>query len=434
MLVFLIIGCSEKVFENNSSNKSRNQKWNEDIAYFENEYLHESKTFPKDSILNCKRVLSDLKSQIDSMTDNQIVLQLSRCIAMANNGHTTIHLSRMDKIPLRFYWFKEGLHIIKTDSDSKDYLGSKVLEINSIKIDSVLSYLQPYLSGIESFKKFTATNYLASPQILNGIGLTAEDSMSLTLLKGKDTLTASFKVKEMPNSKYEYESWNDLYPDQVNDNSWEYLLANNDSLPIYLEKMDEGVFYSFIDSEKIAYFNINALWYKAADFKGLIDDFLDELKSKREYDVVIDLRYYTGGNYLKPTKLATIPPKIIDKNSKIYLITSPMTFSAGLVTAARVKYFAKDKLVVVGEEVGDNLVFWAEGDYFKTPNFEIRIQDSKYQHDWKDDSFTLGKTFWVNKFYGVPAGDLKVDRKIELSYKDYLNRKDPILDWITNQK
>ena len=434
ILLTLTIGCKEQKFENNTSEKSRNQKWNEDIAYFESEYLNESKTFPKDSIADCKLVLSNLKLQIDSLTDNQIVLQLSRCVAMANNGHTTIHLSSMDKIPLRFYWFKEGLYIIKTDSSSKQYLGSKILEINSIKTDSVFRHLKPYLSGIESFKKFTATNYLASPQILNGIGLAAKDSMSLTLLRAKDTLTVSFRVKEMSNSKYEYESWNDLYPDQAHDNSWQYLLDNNDSLPLYLKKMNEGVFYSFLDSEKIAYFSINALWYKAPDFKGLIDDFLDELKNKTDYNVVIDLRYYTGGNYLKPTKLATKPPKIIDKNRKIYLITSPMTFSAGLVTAARVKYFAKDKAVVVGEEVGDNLVFWAEGDYYKTPNFKIGIQDSKYKHDWKDDSFSLGKTFWVNKFYGVPAKDLKVDKKIELSYEDYLNEKDPILEWIINQE
>lgn len=430
----LIIGCNEQKSEVNTSEKSRNEKWIEDITYFESGYLNKSNTFPKDSIFNCKQILSTLKSQIDSVSDNQIILQLSKCVAMANNGHTTIHLSGMNKIPVRFYWFDDGLYIIKADKTSGQHLGSKVLEINSTKIDTVFKLLKPYLSGIESFKKFTATNYLASPQILNGIGLTAKDSMQLTLLQGKDTLAVSFKIKEMPNSKYEYETWDDLYPDWNKNDNWEYILSKNDSLPLYLKKMNEGVFYSFLDSEKIAYFSINALWYKSSDFKGEINKFLDELKTKTDYNVVIDLRYYTGGNYLIPTKLATKPPKIIDENKKIYLITSPMTFSAGIVTAARVKYFAKNKIVVVGEEVGDNLIFWAEGDYYKTPNFGIEIQDSKYQHDWKDDNFTLGKTFWVNKFYGVAAKDLKVDKKIPFRYEDYQNGNDPILDWIINQK
>jgi hypothetical protein len=425
-----MIGCGKQQTEINHSEKTRSEKWIEDIAYFENEYLNASKTFPKDSISSAKLLLTGLKTQIDALSDNQIILQLSKCVAMANNGHTTIHLSGMDKIPIRYYWFTDGLYIIKTDKPSAEYLGTKVLKINSIEIDTVLERLKPYLSGIDRLKKINATNYLASPKILNGIGLTAQDSMELTLLKGKDTLEVTFKIKEMPNSKYEYETWSDLYPEWTKNDSWEYILTKNDSLPLYLRHMDEGVFYAFLDSKKIAYFSINALWYKSQDFKGKIKGFLDELKTKRDYNVVIDLRYYTGGDYLIPTKLSTKPPKLIDTDRKIYLITSPMTFSAGLVTAARIKYFAKDKIVVVGEEVGDNLKFWAEGDYYKLPNSGIKIQDSKYEHDWKDDKFILGRTFWVNAFYGVPAKNLKVNKEIQLGFEDYINKRDPILEWI----
>lgn len=416
-----MIGCGEQKTEKNLSEKTRSEKWIEDLAYFENEYLAESRIFPKDSISSCKTLLAHLRTKLDTLSDNKIILQLSRCVAMANNGHTTIQLSWMDKIPLRFYWFSDGLYIIKTDSSSAQYLGTRVLDINSIEIDTVLKRLKPYLSGIDSFKKFTATNYLASPEILNGIGLTAHDSMRLTLLKGKDTLEVTFKVKEMPNSKYEYETWDDLYPDWNKNDSWNYLLTKNDSLPLYLKHMNEGVFFTFLDSKKIAYFSINALWYKCKDFKGKIEEFIGKLKTKTDYNVVLDLRYYTGGNYLIPTKLATKPPKIIDDDKKIYLITSRMTFSAGLVTAARIKYFAKDKIVVVGEKVGDNLKFWAEGDYYNLPNSGIKIQDAKYQHDWQDDKFTLGKTFWVNAFYGVPAKNLNVNKEIQLSFEDYLN-------------
>ncbi|APG59863.1 hypothetical protein [Christiangramia salexigens] len=428
--IFAVIGCGEQQTDIYQSEKTRIEKWIEDIAYFENDYLKESKTFSKDSIASSIKLLTSLKTKIGSLSDNEIILQLSKCVAMANNGHTTIHLSGMDKIPVRFYWFSDGLYIIKTDKSSEEFLGSKVLNINSIEIDTVLKRLKPYLSGIDRFKKFIASNYLTSPQILNGIGLTAPDSMRLTLLKGKDALDVCFGIKEMPDNKYEYETWADLYPDWTNSDSWEYFLKRNDSLPLYLKHMNEGVFYTFLDSKKIAYFSINSLWYKSGDFKEQIEEFLDELKRKRDYNIVFDLRYYTGGDYLIPTKLATKPPRIINKDKKIYLITSSMTFSAGLVTAARIKYFAKDKIVIVGEEVGDNLKFWAEGDYYKTPNFVIEIQDSKYEHDWKDNEFILGRTFWINAFYGVPAENLDLDKKIQLSFKDFQDGNDPILDWI----
>lgn len=137
-IIIILISCGEQETGNNRSEKTRSEKWNEDLAYFKNEYLTKSRTFPKDSISSCTTLLADLTAKISTLTDNQIILQLSRCVAMANNGHTTLQLSWMDKIPLRFYWFNDGLYVIKTDSSSAQYLGAKVLDINSIEIDTVL--------------------------------------------------------------------------------------------------------------------------------------------------------------------------------------------------------------------------------------------------------------------------------------------------------
>ncbi len=433
VLIICFSACSSSNEVEPGPASTRQEKWSADLAYFEDIYLTRSKTFPQDSLVSCKKVLRHLKENLNTLSNAEITLGLSKCVAMADNGHTTIHLSHMATVPLRLYWFKDGLHIIKTDKPSAAYLGTKILAINGMPIKSVYKKLAPHLSGIPSFKKFTATHYLSSPEILSGIGLSEPKQMELTLLKGADTLSATFTTKEMPNPTYTYESWSDLYPDWNTEDDWAYTLPKNKVLPLYLEHMDKGVFYHFLEEEQLAYFSINALWYKEADFKGKIQAFLKELKGKKDYDVVLDLRYYTGGNYLIPTDLASQPPKIINDDQKIYLVTSPMTFSAGLVTAARTKYFAKDKLVIVGEEVGDRLKFWAEGDYYKTPHFEIQIQDSKFEHDWEDNTFTFGKSFWVNNFYGVGAKHLKVDQPIQLGYNDYHQGVDPILDWIKAQ-
>lgn len=85
----------------------------------------------------------------------------------------------------------------------------------------------------------------------------------------------------------------------------------------------------------------------------------------------------------------------------------------------------------IGEKAGDNLKFWVDGDYDKLPNSGIEIQDAKYEHDWQN-KFTIGKTFWLNAIYGVPARNLDVDKEIQLSFEDYLNGKDAILEWILN--
>lgn len=428
--LLLLFGCKNRDNGGGTTGKTHKQVWTEDLDYFENVYLNESSTFPKDSIPSCKLLLSTLKSQIDLLTDNQIILQLSRCVAMANNGHTTIPLGFMAQIPMRFYRFSDGLYVIKTDQTSKDYLGAKLLKINSMEIEEVEIKLNPYLSGIDRWKEFKATDYLSSPEILHGIGLSERNEMTLTLFLDKDTVELTSSTQKMKSTKDE--SWSNLYADP-NEPNWHHVLSENAAQPLYLKHMKEGVFYTFLDSENLAYFSINGYWHQAGNFKAQIKAFIEELKQKPNYDVVLDLRYFTGGNYTIPVDLASKPPELIDPDQNIFLITSNMTFSAGLVTAARIKYYAGDKIIIVGEEVGDNLKFWAERDDYTLPNSGIRILDADAEHDWQDDTFTFGTSFWVNAFYGVPAKSLKVDQEIKMSFEDYMAGKDPIFEWITTR-
>ncbi len=435
LTLIILNSCGEQRTQIDQLEKPRLEKWIEDITYFEQEFVNNSKPFPKDSIAPCLIRLKRLRANIIKLSDTQIMLELSRCAVMANNGHTGLSWGEMDAIPLRFYQFSDGMYIVKADSMLSEYLGAKVLKINSIEVSEVQKLVYPYISGIDRWKKYESSFRINSPKILHALGIGKKDSLTLTLipLHGRDSVEVSFAVKEIENDKKGNDSWADLYPNNTKGNAWQYVKKSKENLPTYLKNTEDGVFYEFMDEEKIAYFGINRLWENCPDFKGEINEFLDILKTKANYNVVIDLRYFTGGNYIIPSKLATKPPKIIDEDKKIYLITSNKTFSAGLVTAARVKHFAKDKIVIVGEEVGDNLKFWAEGISHELPNSGIKIYDSKYEHDWKDDKFIPLKTFWVNAFFGVPAKDLKVDKEMQLSFDDYMKDKDPILDWIINE-
>ena len=436
LTLIVLNSCDEQQAKMDQLEKSRHEKWMEDITYFEEEFVNNSRPFPKDSIAPCLIRLKDLKANIEVLSDTQIMLELSRCVVMANNGHTGLSWGEMDAIPLRFYQFSDGMYIVKADSMLSEYLGAKVLKINSIEVEKVQKIVYPYISGIDRWKKYESSFRINSPKILHALGIGKKDSLTLTLipLNRTDSVTVSFAAKKIENDKERSDSWADLYPNIARGNAWRYVKNSKENLPLYLKNTEDGVFYKFMDAEKVAYFGINRLWGNCPDFKGEINEFLDKLKTKTNYNVVIDLRYFTGGDYTIPTKIATKPPKIIDENKKIYLITSNKTFSAGVVTAARIKYFAKDNIVIVGEEVGDNLKFWAEGITYKLPNSGIKIYDSKYEHDWQDNKFIPLRTFWVNLFYGVAAKDLKVDKEIQVSFNDYMKDRDPILDWILSEE
>lgn len=434
LLLFFLFNCAGKSANSIVDTKSRHDKWIEDLNYFETEFVDKSQTYSNDSVLSCKKYLKTLKLNIDKLDDNEIILDLSKFIAMANNGHTSIHLNWMKKIPFRFFWFADGLFIIKASNDYERYLGSKVLMINSLTVDKVQECLNPYLSGNTNWKRYIGTDYLCSPAILNGIGLTSKDSLRLTLLIGTDTTSIWFNTSDIKETNYE--SWENLChlnSEVYENNGWKYVLNDANKIPSYLQSPDKAAYYKIVDSLHVAYLNVNCNWNKGLILNKLFDEFIDSIKKSSVKSIICDFRFNTGGNFMLSLKLAKQMPKYLPANSKIYLITSNMTFSAGIVTAARIKYFANEKIVIVGENVGDNLKFRSESRPVKLPNSGLSFQDAKYEHDWINNSFKPFKTYWFNIFFGVPAKDLKVDKVIRLSFNDFISKRDPIYDWIIKQ-
>lgn len=434
LALITLFSCSKKYVIIIPSENNRKERWTQDIEYFKNEFVDKAKTYTEDLKDSCLARLANLEDQIDELSDFQIKLELSRCVVLADNAHTTLPIVSKEKIPLRFYRFSDGIYVIRTDSLSSTYLGSKILKINSVDVEEVEARLFPYISGLERAKKQRTIDCITSPEILYEAGIIeTEDFLSLTLVKNGQITEVSFGFVESKKDRAWYKNWANLYPDQFGQAKWKFIKTNKDKLPLYLAKADQGVFYSFEEREKIAYFHINSFWNDCPNFKELVDNFNEALKIKRDYTVVIDLRFHTGGDYTYSNKLATQPPKIINDDRKIYLITSNKTYSAAIVTAARVKYFAKDKIVIVGEEVGDRLKFWAESKACTLPNSGIKIYNPRKEHDWRDNKRSIFRTHFANFLFGVPAKDLKVDKEIGLSFKEFLDNRDPALDWIIEQ-
>lgn len=431
--LLLFTGYAKQSTLINSVKKDRTTKWIEDINYFEKEFLNTAKTYTEDSRDSCKVILNSLKERVDELSDTQIILGLSKCVVLADNGHTTLPIGSKKKIPLRFYRFSEGIHVVRSDSAHQKYLGAKVLKINNIDINEIERQLFPYISGIERAKLNRTIDLITSPKILKEAGIIdTEEFLAVTLLHNNKIEEVSLSAT-LHKDRAWWKNWANLYP--VNDNeAYFFLKSNKQQLPLYLREADQGVFYSFFDKEKIAYFHINSFWEDCPNFKERIDNFNEELKTKRDYDVVIDLRFYTGGDYTYANKLATKPPKIINQDKNIYLITSNKTYSAAIVTAARVKYYAKNRIVIVGEEVGDRLKFWAESKACELPNSGINAYNPRKEHDWKDNKRGIFRTHITNFLYGVPAKELKVNKEIQISFKDYLKNRDSILEWIIEQK
>jgi hypothetical protein len=99
-----------------------------------------------------------------------------------------------------------------------------------------------------------------------------------------------------------------------------------------------------------------------------------------------------------------LPPE-----GKLVILTSANTFSAAISTAARLKYYAGPRAMLVGEEMGDRGSFWGEGGTTTLPNSGIAIRYTTAYHDWENGCglSQIRTCFYLNYVYGTAAGPLQ---------------------------
>jgi len=406
--------------------ENRNEAWRQDLSHFQENYFKVCKSFPRDSIFKANQIIDSIKQNIDRLSDNKIQLLISRCVSMADDAHTSVHFGKFRRIPLRLYLFDDGLYVIKAKKGFEQYLGLRVNKICNKTIDELIDILDIYMSGNDSWIKYKSSYLFASPDFFEGLNISKQaDSIKYEFVSEKDTIIDYLKVEQKTDFSDESDTWRDLAPSNnliLDTTNWVHVLTKN--IPLYLSKPNIPGFFFQLDSLNSLYIQINT----STKISGFVNEIEESIKSKKVQNLIIDLRLNGGGNYMQQAAFSQIIPKAF--NGNIFIITGYGTFSAGICTAARLKYYSKDKAVIIGQEIGDRLHFWAEGKQFLLPNSKIRIRAANGYHDWEDNKFIPFKTLWVNIFFGVPAKDLTPDIIVDNNYCDYINGTDKIMSEI----
>jgi len=407
--------------------KTRYEAWEQDLTFFKDNYFKVCKSFPKDSVAKALVLIDSISNNINELSDNKIQLLLSKCVSMADDAHTSVHFGKFNRIPLRFYLFDDGLFVIKAKKGFEEYLGYKVNRISDKKVDELISITDLYMSGNDSWNRYKSSYFLASPDFYEGIDLTLQsDSIKIEFVSNKDTIVNYFKSEKRTDYSDEYDSWRDLAITNTmvfDTTNWIHLKQDNSLL--YLSQPNKPAFFTRIDSLNALYVSVNT----STKITGFVKKIEQEIGANNYQNLIIDFRLNGGGNYLQQAAFSKIIPKSFDGN--IFIITGNGTFSAGICTVARLKYYSGEKAVIIGQEVGDRLNFWAEGRQFRLPNSRIRIRAATGYHDWENNKYIPFKSFWINTIFGVPAKDLSPDYKVKNTFDDYKNGIDKVLTEIT---
>jgi hypothetical protein len=442
ILLIGMAGCRSISSPRLPAPSNRDEAWVQDLTYLKETFPRHNKSFDGDSLAAFNGIMGKALDSVPELTNNEIYVQLLRAVATPGDRHTGINFMpssrKLRRLPIRFYWFSDGLYVIRAAAEHADLLGARITEIGGVRPEVLVSRMRDLVSGSDSALRYDSIYYLSSPDFLHGLGV-IKDPDSVTLrLETLDGSVVSRGLDTMPMGEaiWGYESWRELSPlstESMDATDFEHVLENV-SLPYYLSDPNRAAFGRIIAGGSVLYVQINQNTNLNSKMSEVAEQVKELFRSTSIDSVIVDLRFNTGGNLLLTTELVKGIPEWHTGSGNIYIIVGGPTFSAGIVTAARLKYYAGDRAVVVGEPASDGLQFWAETRFFTLPNSNIRLYAAYRYHNWEDTNYDRNKPhFWLMRQVGVPAGDLSIDMPVEMSFADYLSGRDTILEAILRQ-
>ncbi|WP_394223152.1 hypothetical protein [Alteromonas gracilis] len=339
---------------------SRNDAWTYDLYFL----LSEIKRLHVDPFHKISEEELELKTKaiaenIPNLDDQQIVFQFMELLATVGNGHNFIvptHSLKgaFTRLPVQFYWFNDGIYIVKADSEYKNLIGRKVVSVGNKPVEHVMEKIEGINARDNEMQQhWLGPYYLALPEVLEGLGIVNDAknvAFTLTDKNGKSdevTLTgAPFNFSGFP-----------TLPGLESADSPEYLTRKNDNY-WYLENKQSNYFY--IQFNAVAQSKSQSL----AQFSNEVRQ---KLKQNNIGNVVLDLRHNSGGNgsIVPPLTRALIHFVEQDAGNKLFVIVGRNTFSAAHLLLADLNRLTD--AIIVGEPSGSRPNHLGEAGWFKLP-------------------------------------------------------------------
>ena len=389
------------------------------------------RSFSDEEVVRFQDHLAQMNDRVDTLTDAEFFMGVAAAAAISENGHTNVYrrnmFSRLNSLPVRFFWFGDGLHIVRSHTSEAGLLGARVIAYEGLSPDTLVESLDPYYGGNEQFLRYNSPMFFASPAAMHAAGLAAEpDRITLTLEFTDGTVgqrTLEVEVRTTPSMRIDGYLNAILSEQEIESgNEWHFLNAGTDEVAQFSRKPGVDLWWESLPNDG-AYIR---LWqiYGAAEDGTPIGSWLNALRENlleqpAKY-VVLDLRSNRGGDLTLAMNFARRIADLITPDGHIYILTDGGTFSAGIVTAAFAVHGAGDRGTIIGEHVGDFEQFWAEGGGpMRLPNSELRIGITTGYHDWEQGCESFTRCYWISVIFGVAAGPLDPDVIAPLTYADF---------------
>lgn len=422
------------------ANETRRQRltaaqWREDLQFAVDVFLARDRSFSPAARQQFRNATAELQKNADGKSDNQIIVEFAKAVALAKNAHTRLYLLRnrgeLRRYPIRVWWFADGLYVVRTTPAYSELLGARVLRIAGRSADQVKQAVRPLFAGNASWATYMSAYSITSPDVLNGLGLIGADGKAEMQFTNRQGKREKRQLEPLPlrRSDQPTESWWDLCPSRPRDDgSWLSALSVGAGLPLYLQNTQRQYWSQYLPNGRLFYVQFNRSGNapggdSLAEFGKHV---LNELQSNAVNKIVVDVRFNTGGDLsIGRPFIERLAAFANDRKIKVYVITGRATFSAGIYHAMQLRQYAN--AILVGEPVGDVLEIWSEGGNLVTPNSRLSLHYADRLHSYSPLERPEFRQFLVTDTDLSITNPLP-DIRVRMSAAEYFAGRDPALE------
>ena len=412
--------------------ENRVETWNQDLDAVLDRFLKYDRSFAPQAQERFRSEIAELRTLLPKKNDQEIIVALSRAVALSGNAHTRLYLLRnrteLRRLPIRTYWFRDGLYVIRATDEHRDTLRCRIVAIGGEDPLKIKRQVAPLFAGNESWLEYKSPFFMTSPEILRGLGVVANmESVEIRFACGDDkTFTRTLRPLPLDRQNRPTEPWWDLSPLSEGE-TISALQADDPALPMYLKNPRRHYWFEYLEPHKTLYFQYNRSQNmpegeRFAEFAKRLLQFVDGHPVAR---FIVDLRFNTGGNnQIAAGFMERLAQREKEgKIGKLFVIVGRSTFSAGISHAAHLKQFSQ--AIFVGEPIGDELDTWSEGGNVVLPNSRLTVHFTNGFH-----SLSNVKRPELEPYYrsDLDLEDLDPDVVVGRSADDYFSGRDPALE------
>jgi hypothetical protein len=411
----------------------------EDLELAKANYILKSQAFSGDARKRALELTKVLGNRAGTLSSIEFLVGIQKLSALADNGHDGVKWPKdawrpPTRLPLRLIWFPDGMLVARAAPKVAELLGARVVSIEGRSPDQLLSRLRVVVGGSAEYRTWNALWAIECGGVLHALGLAkAPDRLrlQLALMKGGivERTVATIPSEEIPTGVEPSRLWSPApFPGEP-ERDWRTAVELSDP-PLYLQHPDELFFSAPLPDLKALYvqFRMN-ISYGSHAIEPFVEAVRKELETKPPENLILDQRFNTGGSIdLTRDLMRAIAAKI---GGRIYLLVGRYTFSAGIVSAAALKHDGADRVIVVGEDIGDRLQFWSETHHpVCLPHSRLCLLPTvgfwDLQHGCK------GKPGCYGDKFDARVDSLKPQLRAPLTAADWLGGRDPGMEAVSH--